>query len=235
MNMKHLLVCVAVIVMVAASIAGEEKGHGYGAFSTGLNLIDMDGLNRSTAVHSLEFDDQNWAFGGLGFGVIGPGIILGGEGYGFGQEVSSDTMIGEISGGYGFFNVGYQVIRRGDFFSYPFLGIGGGGYTLKLVQDTGEHDAQTLIDEANRMIEIERGSFLLEIGWGFGYLFNLASPTPGEESPERGGIFVGLRTGYIFDPSSSSWRFEGSKLRNGPDLNSNTFFLTLQIGGGGGN
>ncbi|MBU1708090.1 hypothetical protein KKB28_09300 [bacterium] len=232
MNRCLIIVISAVLVLSTVSFAG--NGEGYGAFSTGLNMLDASGLNKSVAVHNMEFDDNQWAFGGLGFGIVGPGIVLGGEGYGFSQEVSGDTLIGRISGGYGFFNIGYQIFRKGDFFSYPFLGIGGGGYTLRLVQDTGERDAQTLIEEANRMVEMDRSGFLLEFGWGFGYLFDMTPSGTAKNPEERGGIFVGLRTGYIFDPVSPTWCFEGSKLRNGPDLKNNTFFLTLQIGGGGG-
>jgi hypothetical protein len=61
------------------------------------------------------------------------------------------------------------------------------------------------------------------------------TPSETAKNPQdRGGIFVGLRAGYIFDPASPTWRFEGSKLRNDPDLDNNTVFVTLQIGGGGG-
>lgn len=232
MDKSLIFVITAILLLSTVSFAGE--GEGYGAFSTGLNLIDASGLNNSVAVHNMAFDDQQWALGGMGFGIVGPGIILGGEGYGFSQEISGDSMIGSISGGYGFFNVGYQLLRKGDFFTYPFIGIGGGGYKLRLVQDAGEQDAQTLINDANRMIEMERGGFLLEFGWGFGYLFDMSSSETAMNPEDRGGIFVGLRAGYIFDPASPTWRFEGSKLRNGPDLKNNTFFLTLQIGGGGG-
>lgn len=234
MKADPLFVCATVLFAVTASFADEGKGEGYGAFSTGLNLIDAGGLNRSAAFHKMEFRDQQWALGGLGFGVVGPGVILGGEGYGFSQETSSDTMTGTISGGYGFFNVGYQILRSRDFFAYPFLGIGGGGYTLRLVHDTDERDAETLIKKADRMVEIDRGGFLLELGFGLGYLIDLATPQPGAESAERGGIFLGLRAGYIFDPGSPNWKFEDTKLRGGPDLKSNAFFVTLQIGGGGG-
>ncbi|MFH1009824.1 MAG: hypothetical protein V1784_01140, partial [bacterium] len=196
--------------------------------------IDAKGLNRSTQIHNLEFDDQQWALGGPGFGIVGPGVILGGEGYGFSQEASSDTMTGTLSGGYGFFNVGYEVFRKKDFFAYPFIGIGGGGYSLKLVRDTGEHNAQTLINEADQMVELDRGAFLLELGLGAGYLIDMSGYDKKKQSAERGGLFFGFRAGYIFDPTSPSWSFAGSKLRNGPDLTSNTLFVTLQFGGGGG-
>jgi hypothetical protein len=110
---------------------------------------------------------RQWALGGMGFGIVGPGIILGGEGYGFSQEISGDTIIGSISGGYGFFNVGYQIFRKGDFFSYPFIGIGGGGSKLKLVQDAGERDAQTLIDDAKPDNRNRARRFPVGIGLGF--------------------------------------------------------------------
>jgi hypothetical protein len=222
------------MLLPATLLAAGTRGEGYGAFSTGLNLIDAGDLNRSVKIHNMEFGDQQWALGGLGFGIVGPGIILGGEGYGFSQEASGDTMTGTLSGGYGFFNVGYELLRKKDFFAYPFVGIGGGGYTLKLVQDLREHDAQTLINQANKMVELERGAFLLELGLGAGYLIDMSGYNKKQESAERGGFFIGFRTGYIFDPASPSWTFAGSKVRNGPDLTSNTFFVTLQFGGGGG-
>jgi len=234
MKIRIGLLCIVFLLLATASFANGTRGEGYGGFSTGLNLIDVEGLNRSTAVHNLDFRDQQWAFGGLGFGIVRHGVVLGGEGYGFSQEASGDTMTGTLSGGYGFFNVGYEVFHKKDFFGYPFLGIGGGGYTLKLVQDTGERDAQTLINQANRMVQIDRGAFLLELGLGAGYLIDMSGYDKKKESAERGGLFFGFRAGYIFDPTTPKWSFEGSNLRNGPDLTSNTFFVTLQFGGGGG-
>jgi hypothetical protein len=234
MKVHSLFVSILIAFLAISCFANGRRGEGYGGFSTGLNLIDAKGVNRSVAIHDLKFDDQQWALGGVGFGVVGPGVILGGEGYGFTQEASSDTMSGTLSGGYGFFNVGYEVLRVRDLFAYPFIGIGGGGYTLKLVRDTGEHNAQTLINEANQMVELNRGSFLLELGLGAGYLIDMSGLNKKSESSERGGFFLGFRAGYIFDPTSTSWSFAGSKVRNGPDLKSNTFFVTMQFGGGGG-
>lgn len=234
MKIRIGLLCIILLLFATASSANGTRGEGYGGFSTGLNLIDVEDLNRSTAIHNLEFGDQQWALGGLAFRLVGPGVILGGEGYGFSQEVSGDTMKGTLSGGYGFFNVGYEVFRKKDFFAYPFIGIGGGGYSLKLVQDMDVPDAQTLINDANRMVEIERGAFLLELGLGAGYLIDMSGLDKKKESAERGGLFFGFRAGYILDPASPSWSFAGSKVRNGPDLKGNIFFVTLQFGGGRG-
>jgi hypothetical protein len=64
MGKSLTLVISAVLLLSTISFAGE--GEGYGAFSTGLNMIDASGLNKSVAVHNMQFDE---AVGARRYGI----------------------------------------------------------------------------------------------------------------------------------------------------------------------
>ena len=109
--------------------------------------------------------------GGGGHGVDASGLVTGGEGH----SAFSDGA----AGGYGFFNIGYAVLRRERLLVYPLLGIGGGAMA---------RDSDSTVSSA----------LLLNPGVGADLLIPL---TPGA------GLVVGLRAGYTFSVWSDEWRW----------------------------
>ena len=222
----------AIGLTVPASAQGQDAFSGPGGagyFSTGLTyLTDLNDLNDALAASGYpESNRAAIAVGGGGYGVLQSRVMIGGEGFGvIVPNENSDAREVNYAAGMGFLTIGYQAVNRnGNIVGYPLIGIGGGGSTLAF-EHTGAETFSDVLADPNRGATLVQGSLLLQVGGGI----ELRS----EQSARTGGLFVGLRAGYVFAPVSGDWAFdEGDELRGGPDSGPSGLFVRLLIGGGG--
>jgi len=102
------VVVVVVLFLLGNPVSAQEKG-GAGYFAGGVGWL-------------LEYPDETsflYSTGGGGH-IITDMWLIGGEGH---------ASFGETAGGYGFFNVGYLVVKKEFVMVYPILGLGGGSMT----------------------------------------------------------------------------------------------------------
>lgn len=236
--MKNFKLILTITVIIAGLVLGNpiraqgdsQQGGGRGYFMFGGSKIDIENLNSGleNAGYST-FSDRFISFGGGGYGII-KRIIIGGEGHGLiGEEATNESTKTSISGGYGFFDVGYLLYSTDAFNLYPLLGIGGGGVNLKIVERSTP-SFEDVLENPNRNAELSTGGFLIDLGFGADYLYKL-----GEDEGEEGGLALGLRMGYTLTPIKSSWDMDGIDVSDGPDTGVTGPYIRFMIGGGGMN
>ncbi|MBI5525260.1 MAG: hypothetical protein HY897_02920 [Deltaproteobacteria bacterium] len=229
------LVAIAAIFVPGDALAdghgGAHEGGGFGYFLTGWQRVFMGELKTAVSEAGYPPISDNFAtFGGGGHALIRDFFIVGGEGAGL---VSGETSRGNyrvsLGGGYGFFNIGAVVHRRGELRIYPLLGFGGGGLSLSITDTRGATFSDVLRNPA-RSTTVSNGSFLLQGAMGIDYLLNFS-----HEPSHAGGILVGLRAGYVVNPLGSymGWDSDGAPLSGAPADVFHGPYVRLLIGGGG--
>lgn len=207
---------------------GVRQSGGGGYFMVGSSVIDIKELNsRLEAKQYSKLSDKFVSFGGGGHAIMGR-LIIGGEGHGLiGKGTATGDYKVSFNAGCGFFDLGYIVYSRRGLSLYPFLGIGGGGMSLKIV-DRQTPTFDEALENPRRGTELASGSMLLNLSIGADYLFNL-----GGEQDAEGGLLLGIRAGYTFAPIKGEWKTDESTVSGGPEVGVEGPYLRLAIGGGG--
>ena len=201
---------------------------GAGFFAFGALLTDQDPMNDALAARGLpQVSSAFVTLGSAGYFRLNR-LLLGGEGYAIlPREGSSPTHETTVSGGMGFFDVGYVVVSRGGLAIFPMLGLGGGGLSYSIGEKrAGGFDA--VLDDPRRGASLTRGGFLGQIALGIDHLFDGR-----REATQAGGPVVGLRVGYAAQLTHGDWQVFGASVDGGPSVGLGGPFLRLVVGGGG--
>ena len=143
------------------------------------------------------------------------------------MTVNSQPFKSSLTGGYGLFHIGYIIYSKKCFNIYPLLGIGGGGVTLKIAEDSSPSFDQVLNDP-KRNVELIYGGMILNLSVGVDYFIKM------EETDEGfGGFLLGLQAGYLLAPFTHDWKMDEHDISGGPDVGLNGFFVRITLGGGG--
>jgi len=191
----------------------------------GAEYVDLDELNASLLQNGYpDFEETFLTLGGAGFATRNR-LVIGGEGHALLQ--SEETTSGGqyragVFGGFGMFNLGYQVVRVGGLSLYPLVGVGGGGLTLRIRQ-RAVVDFDDVLDSPGRESHLSTGSLLVGGALGMDWFFGTGG---------RGGFAVGARAGYNYAPLSSDWLMSGSDVAGGPAADLTGAYVRVSIGGG---
>lgn len=152
-------------------------------------------------------------------------LLLGGEGAGLmtGEGVVNGRSV-SVTGGYGFFNLGWMFPVAERVRVYPLASLGGGGLTVGIGPSGTSDSFGDILEDPDREARISRGGLL--VGGGLGAEVRLGG---GDRA-----LLLGLRAGYLVEPMSSAWRMGGNALSGGPDSSLEGLYLRFYIGGGGG-
>ncbi|MCX7757726.1 MAG: PDZ domain-containing protein [candidate division WOR-3 bacterium] len=207
--------------MVRKEMPFETQG-GAGYFGPGLGFINYRELNNLFALNFIPNLKRNhFMFGGGGYAQINR-IRIGGYGVGGVQSVNNDQLNIEAGLGIGVFELGYSVVYTKGLLLTPYLGIGGGGISLKITP-LGNRPAR--LDDilglnANFGVsKVSKGGLILLPG------ISLDIPL----------IFTGLsfKAGYLYSPLSGSWEHEDYGQIAGPDFNLQGIYTSLNVLFGG--
>lgn len=207
--------------------AQSDRG-GFGYFAVGPAYASIEELNDqlSSAGYPM-FSRTMLTLGGGGMGRVSDRLLLGGEGYALTSTSKAHRGRGvRLSGGYGFFNVGYLAIERGPLSAYPFLGFGGGGTTLSIESGPIASFDQVLA-QPDRGTEASKEGLLVQAGFS-GSLF-----LGGSDEKGVGGFLLGVQVGYAWDLSGDTWTVDDVELSGGPAAGIGGPYLRLRFGGGG--
>lgn len=222
--MSRISSIVATFIFVL-SIANSQARFfgGYGYFTVGVNFLNLDEINQALKTNDYaQFKSNFLTVGGAG-GFAFNRILIGGEGFALmAQKQDKRNYRSLLSGGGGFFNVGYIVYERKNLQVYPMIGIGGGGLNLKLI-DKRERSFNEAIANP-KSFDASNSMFMIDISGGLNLKFG------------RFGYFiVGIRTGYVFSPAVGSWKTGGEvELQESVKQGINGFYFRVSVGGGGG-
>lgn len=233
-----LAVAIPLLPGGAAPLSAQELPGGRGAFQVGFQGSDLSGLNaRLTQAGYPSFDDGFLTLGGFGWGRVGR-VLIGGEGHGMlpREETTADgTYRTRLTGGYGFFNLGYLAHSGRRLDLYPIAGVGGGGMVLDVVERSSP-TFDDVLDDPARSSRLTSGTLLLSAALGG----DLRLGHPRRSHRDRGdgdggGLFVGIRTGWVWAPGDTEWELdELNDVAGGPTAGLEGFFIRISLGGWGG-
>jgi hypothetical protein len=205
------------------------QNGGRGWFAIGVQQADIGDLNDALARRSLPTYSKSFLSLGGGGHAIRDRLLIGGEGHALLQadETSADGLLRtSLLGGYGLFDLGYQVVQARRLAVYPMVGIGGGALSLKILErDPPVFD--DLLRNPRRGTSVSTAGLLLNAGVGANWLF---PARPGR----RGGFSVGVHAGWMFAPLEARWFVNGTNadVANGPDARMTGGWFRVSIGGG---
>ncbi len=225
------------ILFLLISVPGlraQEKtqGLGGGYFLVGENWTSLSDLNAALAKAGYgRFSENGVAFGGGGFGIRGR-LLLGGMGAGSsnGSMTANGNKV-ELSGGFGLFDMGYVLFSGSAWRVYPMIGIGGGGFTLKIYSQEKPAGFQELLKNPCGELQLTSGNVLLNFGVGFHALLG-KKERKNEEG--IGGFLIGVRLGYLLSVYTSGWDAARGSVPDGPSAPFTGPYVYLTLGGGGG-
>lgn len=219
------------LILITAPVGAQEEnatskklwgGFGYFAFSE--EQINIDNLNASLSANDYnQLNTLTSSYGGGGAFVI-HNLVIGGNGaWLFGSGAMKSGNETNLSGGYGFFNMGYVVYENKHNVLYPTLGIGGGGYDLSFSKAGSSIDFNQQLTTPSGMITAKAGGFITNIQISYQHFFNKNAMQ---------GFYIGFKAGYKYSPGTWNISINDQQLSNSPKVNMNGFFLTLYLGGG---
>jgi hypothetical protein len=209
--------------------AFEIREGGAGGFMLGVQWLDLSELNSELRANGFKsFNAYDFSYGGAGYGIIGNRLLIGGEGHGFSQEKSNSTYLQSLSGGFGFFDVGYIVVQRWGFQLYPMIGIGGGGLSMRLTE-RAVLDFDDIVTDPKREALLSVGSFMLQGAVGLDYMLKLGVMPEMSE----GGMLFGIRVGYTYSVTKTDWDMGDINISGGPDIGISGFYIRFIVGGYG--
>ncbi len=207
----------------------ETMGRSY--FIFGINRVKLNQFNRVLNDTGYpKFSDSLTSIGGAGWGME-KRLVLGGEGYYLkGQERNIEGYTLSLAGGAGFFNIGYLLFSGSHLNLYPVVGIGGGRLSFDI---TGEQTEtfDNILHDPGKSVSLKTGGFLLNFSLTVDYLVPVFEGI--DELGEETGLAVGLRVGYVFDPTPGDWT--ANKIANitgGPELGITGPYIQLLLGPG---
>lgn len=224
---------IALALLFLSPAAGAEPALNLEAFDgvkayyqPGFAFLDTGPLNRTLEGAGFSPLSSTFITQGGGAHLVLERVILGASGQslqGF-RTTSNQGGSLSVSGGYGLFQLGYQVWAEEGFSLYPILGIGGGN-----LQITGSESLNNLFgfSQASPVNRIETSQVILDLGLGADYLIDLNG-----DPQQRSGLLVGLKLGYVFVPSPPQWEnnrqvVSGSAL---PNISSQGPYISLSLG-----
>ncbi|HET9955133.1 MAG TPA: hypothetical protein VFQ61_11550 [Polyangiaceae bacterium] len=199
-----------------APVSGAPKLVGLSFLAGGL-LLDLGDLNdRLEATgHPNSVPGLFPTIGGQGFGLFSH-FLIGGSGVGFlprSTRGAGDTDV-SVSGAWGSFDFGYQLIRKNGFLLAPIASIGGYGMTVNVGSRV-----DTRFDDALR--SPGRGTTLTSKGvvGGISILANLillSRKAPVDTA--QSGWALGVRVGGLYGFPYRDWHADNGKASDGPTV-----------------
>ena len=196
--------------------------------SAGLSTINAGNLNSTlTANNYLAFPGSSWSFG-TGTRNINGRIMMGSEGNftldnknfngnGFNSYLSSTfNMI---------LNAGYVVYSTENIKIYPFAGAGIGRVNMDIIKNEKTPTFNEILAKPERGVPVSNTSAVVQVGVAADYLVPI-----GKSVPQKGGIIIGLKAGYVFSVYSTGFQLKGENLTGAPDINNNGAYIKLYVG-----
>lgn len=205
------------------SKTNKTKGAiGYMSFSH--NQMDFNSLNQSLKNNGYsEMEQLVPSFGGGGY-LCFKNVIIGGEGASL-FDLQSGSANGDVdlSGGYGFFKVGYVVYSGKRSLLYPIIGFGGGGYDLKIRKNKGSIDFNEQLANPGGVIKLNAGGALIDARLNYEFFIHGCN---------KSGFLLGINAGYRYSVGRWKVKLDETTMSNAPRLNMDGFFVSITLGGG---
>ena len=221
---RHMAGLLAVALLAAVASAAPPVNGVFACFGPAVGLVNFDSLDIAFSQGGVSLTDKpsslQLGFGGAGF-VLVEKVVIGGSCWGGSQTVGSDDLRATIEIAGGEFDIGYRALSLRRLLIAPMLGIGGGGYTIKL-QDTSDapRSFHGLLQNPGMTSKVSFSGLTL-------------SPQLMITIPISV-VGVQLRGGYCYTPVNPQWKLEGGREQfKGPAISKGMPFVTLNVTLGG--
>jgi hypothetical protein len=233
-----LFLTLSLVIISVQGQRSEIAGGGFGHFFGGGSIGQWPAMTRYLQSPlrlgtSYAPEQAGYTFGGAGYGCIRR-IMLGGTAafHGYGKSVSDSAQVWN-SAGSAFFNMGYLLMDKTRWFAFPYAGIGGTGYTVK-VRNSARH--QSIEFDNNRHLQGgERGEYIIGgVAWDAGFSMKYFIIAESDEG-SHGGMLLGLDVGCSGAfMSSTRWQDNNGNRVSGPGgLRGFMPYVRITLGGGG--
>ncbi|HYV91649.1 MAG TPA: hypothetical protein VE978_07700 [Chitinophagales bacterium] len=208
--MKKILLTAFISLLMIQSTEAQWVGGGFGNFVTGPVYNISSELRKELQSpqllgSDLQLNSPAIVFGGAGYSVRPRKIILGGSGYWY--IVSSSTNEGEVKfeSRAGFFNMGYRVIRKKNWFAFPYWGMGVSAMKFKITNQNPDKififDTDSV--RSNQNATYTTGGLGFEMGFAVKYLaFNTEEKNKHDKIT---GLVLGADGGIAVLPAFAKW------------------------------
>ncbi len=203
---------------------------GVGYFMAGYTGFNLGSMNTQLTNNGYpELTNGSFTFGGGGH-FVHKNFIIGGEGHGLSNSSASNTNYNlNISGGYGFFNLGYILYHNPTLNIYPMLGFGGGGASIAITDKNKlPENFDDLLDDPTRESYITNGGFMINFSIGADFFISGI-----KTESASGGWLMGIKAGYILNTGGDDWYFNNEKITGSPNADISGPYVRLTFGGGG--
>ncbi len=211
-----------------------KNPEGYGGFTMGLYYNSMNSLNaRLKGTGYGTVDSTFTTIGGMGYGLADNRIMLGGSGFLLMDNQSeSSSSKNKVKGGYGFFEMGYGIIKTKNYGLFPVLGIGGGTTKIKLNSKySGSPDFNDILNDPKRNAEIKNSSFALKLALRNHISFKVREKIEdGKRQIFKMGCNLNIGVIYTFN---NSWELDDIEVYNSPKLPKEKYYASITILFGG--
>lgn len=214
-----------------------ENGELFGYFIIGVNKLGINTINDHLKKNDYAtFSPYFFSMGGGGH-VGTPSLLIGGEGYSFFAHSEDQNIAGlyktTLDAGYGFFNIGRVAYLNERLKVCPFLGLGGGRISLKIVENESPSSFQEVLNQPERCTEFSLGGFLIDLSLRMEFLFRIFNTSINEDKTANVGYYpIGIRIGYIFSPFDDNWEVNGIEIPVGPVIGMLGPYVRISFGFG---
>jgi len=193
---------------------------GMGGYTIGLSSVITKGINdKLTALHASTIN-RIIMQGGSGYALLGK-VMIGGSGYGGGEEIKTDSITVNYSIGGGGFEIGYIPFSFKFLHPFAMLGIGGYGEEITLSKNEKRENWDSLWQNPAYEVTLSRGGFSLSPSLGLMFIFD-SFPM---------GLMFKVTYNTIL---SKDWELrDGTKVSSAPASPMGGFSFTLTVFGGG--
>ena len=230
-TMRILLVVLGVVLLpVFAVTATELESYGFGGFSIGSQWLDISDLNSALSSNGFAtFNDPTLSLGFESYYAAKGKFLLGMEFQLFWQEATNSTYVQKLNGYWGFANLGYSLFSKSvdGFHIYPIFGLGVSRNRLRLTE-RAVLDFDDIVTDPQHESFLTKWDFLLQAALGADFTISFSEAETG-----GGGLMLGIRAGYQFSVTDSSWNMSSLDISGDPGLKMSGFYLRFVIGGHG--
>lgn len=229
-HILSLLVILCVMVLTAVMASGADiESYGFGGFSVGSQWLDISELNSVLSSNGFAtFNDPTLSLGFESYFAMKGKLIFGIEFLLFWQEATNSTYVQKLNGYWGFFNFGYSLLPKSieGFHLYPLIGLGVSRNRLRLTE-RAVLDFSDIVTDPQRESFLTKWDFLLQAAIGTDFVLGFSM----NESGGGGGFMLGIRAGYQYSVTDSSWNMSTLDIAGNPGLSMSGFYLRFIIGG----
>lgn len=193
------------------SAAAASEGRGY--LLIGARDFQLAGLNTGLKAAGYgPFHAPALIVGGGGYALRADGLLIGGEGFIVNPKTTSEPgSRAEMRGAFGFFDLGYVLVRTDSHRFSLLAGLGGGSLTLIAGRGTGTWPE--IVGHRDHSAHLTKSGALARLG----ILAETTIPWSGNDKA-LGGLRLGLRLGWHFALDDRDWESEGLTVPGGPRL-----------------